>query len=58
MANPEWHDDDDCCPECCGEGVVYNCFEEYACADPESGCDLCMKRCPLCAPVKKDPHHG
>lgn len=41
-------DDMDCCPNCGGDGVVYNCFEEYACVDPESGCDLCARRCDWC----------
>lgn len=36
------------CWQCGGEGYIYNCFEEYACVDPESGCDLCMRRCDVC----------
>lgn len=43
---------DDVCPNCGGEGYVYDCFEEYACVDPESGCDLCMRRCDWCNPRK------
>lgn len=46
------HDPDDSCPNCGGEGYVYDCFEEYACVDPESGCDLCMRRCDWCNPRK------
>lgn len=33
------------CPNCGGEGVVASCFEEWACVDPEKGCDLCRRRC-------------
>jgi hypothetical protein len=36
------------CWDCGGEGVVYDCFEEWACVDPESGCDECMRRCDVC----------
>jgi len=43
---------DDCCPNCGGEGVVYSCFEEWACIDPEGGCDLCEHRCDWCQPRK------
>lgn len=38
----------DCCSNCGGEGYVADCFEEYACVDPESGCELCMRRCDFC----------
>ena len=41
---------DDYCPNCGGEGVVYCCFEEWACVDPEGGCDLCERRCDWCRP--------
>jgi hypothetical protein len=43
---------DDTCPNCGGEGVVYDCFEEWACVDPESGCDLCARRCDWCRPLR------
>lgn len=39
--------EDDCC-ECGGDGFVVNCFDEGACADPESGCDYCTRPCPDC----------
>lgn len=39
------------CPNCGGEGVIYMCFEEYACIDPEGGCDLCERRCDWCRPA-------
>ena len=42
--------DSDLCWQCGGEGVVYDCFEEYACVDPEGGCDLCERRCDVCMP--------
>lgn len=41
-------DEPDDCPNCGGEGYVSSCFEEYACLDPEEGCDLCMRRCDWC----------
>ena len=41
------HDFDDCW-YCGGEGFVSDCVSEYACIDPESGCDLCTRRCPEC----------
>lgn len=46
----EWFDDqpEDCCTNCGGEGVVYCCEEEWACIDPEGGCDLCERRCDWC----------
>lgn len=45
-------DDDDECPNCGGEGFFYSCEEEFACIDPESGCDLCRRRCDWCRPVR------
>jgi len=46
-----WGDQfDGTCWQCGGEGVVYDCFEEYACIDPEGGCDLCERRCDVCNP--------
>ncbi len=46
---------DDGCYECGGEGFVSDCVEEWACIDPEYGCDYCTRRCPLCnAPNPKD----
>lgn len=42
---------DDGCPNCGGEGVVYSCHSEYACIDPESGCDMCERRCDWCTPA-------
>lgn len=44
--------EDNDCPNCGGEGYVFDCFEEYACIDPEGGCDLCMRRCDWCNPRK------
>lgn len=46
--------DDNGCPNCGGEGFYADCFEEYACIDPEGGCDLCMRRCDWCN-QKKTP---
>lgn len=48
---PEWaydEPDDGDCPNCGGEGFYSDCFEEWACIDPEGGCDLCMRRCDWC----------
>ena len=58
MGEPDDYDDDwdnEACWNCGGEGYVYDCFEEYACIDPESGCDLCMRRCDVCRPRKPNP---
>lgn len=51
----DWPDDggdSDICPNCGGEGVVANCFEEFACLYPEEGCNFCMTRCDWCRPRK------
>lgn len=40
--------DDNDCGNCGGTGYVASCFTEYACIDPEEGCDLCMRRCDWC----------
>lgn len=56
MADPgDDYDDGDPvqdCPNCGGEGFVACCFEEYACVDPESGCDACMRPCDWCRPLR------
>lgn len=44
-------EDDSECWNCGGEGVIYSCFEEYACLDPEEGCHLCARRCEVCRPA-------
>lgn len=49
----DYQNDDDDCPNCGGEGFYYSCDEEFACIDPEGGCDLCMRRCDWCNPVKQ-----
>ena len=36
------------CWQCNGDGVMYSCFEEFACIDPEGGCDVCERRCDIC----------
>jgi hypothetical protein len=46
------HEFDGGCYECGGEGFVYDCMTEYACIDPEWGCDMCERVCPLCFPAK------
>lgn len=40
------------CWNCGGEGVVYDCFNNY-CEDAEIGCDDCASDCPECAIFKK-----
>lgn len=32
----------------CDGGYVAHCFEEFACIDPESGCDDCLRKCDVC----------
>lgn len=51
----DFADDEPDCWNCGGEGVIYSCFEEYACIDPESGCDLCERRCEVCRPSRPSP---
>ena len=48
--NPSGED----CPECGGEGYTYYCFEQFACIDPESGCEDCARRCRWCAELRHD----
>lgn len=48
-------DDCDACWNCGGEGVVYDCLSDYACIDPEGGCDLCERRCDVCRPRQPNP---
>jgi hypothetical protein len=48
--NPSGED----CPECGGDGYTYDCFEEFACIDPESGCADCERRCRWCVELKHD----
>lgn len=50
MDIPDFDDPSDGCPNCGGEGVIYMCVSEYACIDPEGGCDLCERRCDWCRP--------
>lgn len=46
--------DDGGCYECGGEGFVSDCVEEWACIDPDYGCDYCTRPCPLCHPPKRN----
>lgn len=45
----ELNPSDEDCSHCGGEGYLADCHEEWACIDPESGCEDCMRRCPECA---------
>jgi hypothetical protein len=36
------------CWHCGGEGETSDCFEEFACIDPEGGCEDCRRPCPEC----------
>lgn len=36
------------CWQCGGEGKIASCWEEYACIDPEGGCDECAELCGIC----------
>lgn len=61
VATNDWPDDylnyeDDMgvdCWNCGGEGFVSNCQDEVGCVDPDSGCELCMRRCNVCNPRPK-----
>ena len=62
MNGPEDFDDDlggqpDDCPNCGGEGVIYDCFDGM-CVDAESGCDLCERECDWCSPARVDAARG
>ncbi len=39
--------DDGECPNCGGEGVVYDCIDGQ-CLDADIGCDLCARKCDWC----------
>lgn len=52
----EYDDDlDGSCWNCNEEGYVYDCVTDYACIDPEGGCDLCARRCSICNPPRRNP---
>jgi hypothetical protein len=42
------------CWYCGGEGEIADCFEEFACIDPESGCSDCRRPCPECRLYARD----
>lgn len=46
---------DNDCSNCGGTGFVACCHTEYACVDPEGGCDDCMRRCDWCNVSKRGP---
>lgn len=50
-------EDYDECPNCMGFGVIYCCFSEYACIDPENGCDLCERPCDWCQHTPPEGPH-
>lgn len=50
----ELNPSDEECWNCGGEGYIANCHEEWACPDPESGCEDCVSRCPECALNKRN----
>jgi hypothetical protein len=52
----DYEDPQEDCPNCGGEGYVSMCFEEFACIDPDGGCEDCMTRCDWCNPRK--PKHS
>lgn len=51
---PDDFDYDDSCPNCGGEGVIYDCIDG-CCEDAESGCELCERRCDWCNPKPPIP---
>lgn len=55
QADDYYDDRDDCCYECGGEGFVSDCVEEWACVDPDYGCDYCTRRCSLCSSATPEP---
>lgn len=43
MSDPHEHGDDEC-PNCGGDGFVFDCFDG-CCADADVGCDDCTRPC-------------
>ena len=50
MSDQANYEEDDDCPNCGGSGIIYSCWTEYACVDPENGCEECARRCDWCSP--------
>jgi len=32
----------------CDDGFVAHCEQEFACVNPDYGCDLCLRPCEVC----------
>lgn len=47
------YDDNRDCPQCGGEGFVWDCFDGF-CVNAEDGCDDCTRPCPECARSKRE----
>jgi hypothetical protein len=49
----DFDDDEDAeCPNCFGEGVIYDCVDGF-CVDWLDGCSLCARSCDWCRPAPK-----
>lgn len=44
----DFDDEGDECWNCGGEGYYCDCFDEWACVDPDGGCDECTRTCGVC----------
>lgn len=44
----DYMDDGEDCWNCGGDGFVAHCFQEFACVDPDGGCDDCIRDCDIC----------
>lgn len=49
----EFDGDEVQCWQCHGTNYVSDCLEEWACIDPEEGCDLCTRVCDVCHSPKQ-----
>lgn len=56
LASPPEYDEPEDCPECGGEGFVFQCFDG-CCEDADIGCDDCTRTCPVCGgkPLNAEP---
>lgn len=44
----EYEEPSEECWDCGGDCQIAHCFEEFACIDPEGGCNQCLRRCETC----------
>lgn len=47
------HDQDETCPNCGGEGLVWGCFEDTCVCVDDDGLGCAPTRCDWCKPMRK-----